>query len=259
MTTNYPTSLDALTNPASADTLDSPPHSNQHANANDAIEALQTKVGVDGSSVATSLDYLAKKGTALVATTAPSSPVTNQLWYDSTNKILKRWTGTVWETSGSAAYLPIDGGPAVWIAAPSFQAVTGVPSQTTQALRHAAWLLDSAATERLASSWDMPADWSSVNVDFYWTNAGAGTGDVRWQLFTDNAADGATIDASGTSSHATVTAPAQDVLKVSRVGAAIALTASNYQNCRIGRVGGDAADTLANDVALLGVLISKAS
>ena len=29
----------------------------QHADANDAIEALQAKVGVDGSAVTTSLDY----------------------------------------------------------------------------------------------------------------------------------------------------------------------------------------------------------
>jgi len=57
MSTNYPTSLDALTNPLATDSLASPSHSAQHANANDAIEALQAKVGVDSSSVTTSLDY----------------------------------------------------------------------------------------------------------------------------------------------------------------------------------------------------------
>ena len=68
MATNFPTSLDALTNPTSADTLDSVtvPHATQHANANDAIEALQAKVGVNGSSVTTSLDY--KISQALSAT-----------------------------------------------------------------------------------------------------------------------------------------------------------------------------------------------
>ena len=49
MATNFPTSLDAFTNPTAVDTLDSPPHDVQHANAIDAIEALQAKVGVDGS------------------------------------------------------------------------------------------------------------------------------------------------------------------------------------------------------------------
>jgi hypothetical protein len=55
--TSFPTSLDALTNPLSTDSLTSPSHAGQHTDANDAIEALQAKVGVNGSAVATSLDY----------------------------------------------------------------------------------------------------------------------------------------------------------------------------------------------------------
>lgn len=57
MATNFPTSLDALTNPTSSDTLASPNHADQHANANDAIEALEAKVGINGSAVTSSLDY----------------------------------------------------------------------------------------------------------------------------------------------------------------------------------------------------------
>lgn len=60
MATNFPTSLDSLTNPTTSDTLASVSHSGQHADANDAIEALQVKVGVDNSAVATSLDYLVR-------------------------------------------------------------------------------------------------------------------------------------------------------------------------------------------------------
>jgi len=55
--TNFPASLDSLTNPTSSDSLNSPSHSAQHANSNDAIEALQAKVGADSSAVTTSLDY----------------------------------------------------------------------------------------------------------------------------------------------------------------------------------------------------------
>jgi hypothetical protein len=57
MATNFPTSLDSLTNPSATDTLDSPPHDEQHADANDAIEALQAKVGVDSSADTNSLDF----------------------------------------------------------------------------------------------------------------------------------------------------------------------------------------------------------
>ena len=51
MATNFPTSLDNLTNPTSSDALNNPSHAGQHANANDAIEALEAKVGVNSSAV----------------------------------------------------------------------------------------------------------------------------------------------------------------------------------------------------------------
>jgi hypothetical protein len=57
MATNYPNSLDSLTNPATTDPVNNPSHAIQHANANDAIEALQAKVGTDNSAVTTSIDY----------------------------------------------------------------------------------------------------------------------------------------------------------------------------------------------------------
>jgi len=48
MTTNFPSSIDAFTNPTSADTLDNPPHDQQHADINDAMEAVQTSL-LDGA------------------------------------------------------------------------------------------------------------------------------------------------------------------------------------------------------------------
>jgi hypothetical protein len=57
MATSFPSGLDALTNPTSSDGLNSPDHAGQHADANDAIEALEAKVGVNGSAVTSSLDY----------------------------------------------------------------------------------------------------------------------------------------------------------------------------------------------------------
>ena len=57
MATSFPNNLDELINPNGSDQLSAPSHSQQHANANDAIEALQAKVGVDGSSDTSSLDY----------------------------------------------------------------------------------------------------------------------------------------------------------------------------------------------------------
>ena len=57
MATNFPASLDALTNPSSNSSVANPSHAQQHADANDAIEALEAKVGITGSAVTTSHDY----------------------------------------------------------------------------------------------------------------------------------------------------------------------------------------------------------
>jgi hypothetical protein len=48
MATNFPGSLDAFTNPTSGDTLDNPPHDQQHADVNDAVEAIETAL-LDGA------------------------------------------------------------------------------------------------------------------------------------------------------------------------------------------------------------------
>ena len=66
MTTSFPTSLDNFTNPTASDDLDTPAvlHADQHANINDAVEALQAKVGINSSAVTTSLDYLVKSASS---------------------------------------------------------------------------------------------------------------------------------------------------------------------------------------------------
>ena len=59
MSTTFPTSIQDLdaTRGTTGQTLASPNHITQHTYEDDTIEALQTKVGVDSSAVATSLDY----------------------------------------------------------------------------------------------------------------------------------------------------------------------------------------------------------
>jgi hypothetical protein len=49
MGTNYPNSIDAFINPTPEDDLNSTtvPHDQQHANANDAIEAIETILGIN--------------------------------------------------------------------------------------------------------------------------------------------------------------------------------------------------------------------
>lgn len=62
MATSFPTGLDALTNPTGSSSLTSPDHAGQHADINDAVEALEAKVGVNSSAVTSSLDYKITNG-----------------------------------------------------------------------------------------------------------------------------------------------------------------------------------------------------
>lgn len=77
MSTSFPGAIDSLTNPAASDAQSAPSHAGQHSDINDAMEAVQAKVGITGSAVPTSLDYLVKTaadpGHTHGATSAPGS------------------------------------------------------------------------------------------------------------------------------------------------------------------------------------------
>jgi len=73
MASSYPGGLDNFTNPSASDTLDSAtvPHAAQHSNANDAIEAIESTLGVNpqGSSAT-----VVARLTALDSTVAGKAP-----------------------------------------------------------------------------------------------------------------------------------------------------------------------------------------
>ena len=57
--TNFPVSLDQFNNPTSSTKTNAPgfDHAEQHTHANDAIEALQSKIGIDQSLDEESIDF----------------------------------------------------------------------------------------------------------------------------------------------------------------------------------------------------------
>jgi hypothetical protein len=95
MATSFPTSLDSLTNPVAGDTLSSPSHAGQHADANDAIEALQAKVGVNNSAVTTTIDYKLRNLDASTITNGSlTAAVVDQL-EENWNIVASAATGTI--------------------------------------------------------------------------------------------------------------------------------------------------------------------
>jgi hypothetical protein len=88
MATSYPNSIDQLINPNGSDVLSSPSHSEQHANANDAIEALETKVGVNGSTDPNSLTYkVSTIETALISLDNSTDAISELLGLEGNNDL----------------------------------------------------------------------------------------------------------------------------------------------------------------------------
>lgn len=150
---NYPTSLDNFSNPTTSDPLKggTVPHATQHSDANDAIEALQAKVGVNNSAVTSSHDYklsevtgsdkaVGKTATQTLSNkilTAPQinmgSDATGDMYFRNSSGVTSRLpigaTGTILEAQSS--------GIPAWVPNPSTAdastTVKGVSQEATQA------------------------------------------------------------------------------------------------------------------------------
>ena len=57
MATQFPEELDSFLNPQPTDSVAAVSHAAQHADANDAIEALQAKLGTNNSTDPSSIEY----------------------------------------------------------------------------------------------------------------------------------------------------------------------------------------------------------
>lgn len=93
MPTNFPTSLDSLTNPVSTDTTAAVDHAAQHANANDAIEAIEAKVGIDSSTSPATLEV--RSTTICTSSTRPTAVLGRSI-YETDTDAWMYWDGAAW-------------------------------------------------------------------------------------------------------------------------------------------------------------------
>jgi hypothetical protein len=136
---------------------------------------------------------------------------------------------------------------------------SGQFSSTGGGNRFGAWLLDASSQEQISGWFILPTGWATFHVDLYWSNFAAGSGNVVWQPTYSVVADTVSLSAGDvTGTKTTVAAPAQDVLKVTRIMTSIT-AAVGVWHIRLPRVAADGGDTLANDAEVIGLLVSKAS
>lgn len=120
-------------------------------------------------------------------------------------------------------------------------------------------LYDSASSESAVMYCKVPDGATTVAVDIYWTNAGAGSGNVRWSLEqVKGLIDGGTTisDLASAPRLVTATAPATDTVEVTELANNYTVTTgARLVRLTITRYGGDGADTLGNDAALIAVAL----
>lgn len=133
MAINYPTSLDTLSNPSSTDLVENATaaldHDVQHSNANDAIEALEAKVGANSSAVTTSHDYKLSEVTSTdkaVGKTATQT-LTNKTLTSPVVNVGSDATGDLYYRNGSGVFTRLPIGSASDI----LTVIAGIPAWIT--------------------------------------------------------------------------------------------------------------------------------
>jgi hypothetical protein len=174
MATNFPTSLDALTNPTGSSALTSPDHAGQHTDANDAIEALQAKVGIDSSLVATSLDYIVRN---LPATNITSGTLASA-------RISGSYTGITGVGTLSAGSIPatlLTGTIASARLSGSYTGITGLGTLTSLTID------GTTSPSVVFGDWNQDGNWSGIRGSFgYLLTGSSGAGNAGIYLRTES-------------------------------------------------------------------------
>lgn len=119
-------------------------------------------------------------------------------------------------------------------------------------------LLDGAgATESVFFSVAVPTSWATLAIGLYWSNEGAGAGNVRWQISTKVLVNADLITEAATVTPSTISAPAQNAVKRSDGVQNVTAVADAIYAIQIDRLSGDAADNVANDMGLIAVRIRQ--
>lgn len=138
------------------------------------------------------------------------------------------------------------------------EGVVGTPAPVTLASNWRGLAFDSAIDEYAVVTFQVPDDWTAVDVILEWVNAGAGSGDVVWFSQVWHHAAGETLSGGGTSGGALATAGAQNVVVSTVIGEGLAVEGGAVCNIMIIRSPTtEVGDTLPNDAAVLGIRLIK--
>lgn len=149
----------------------------------------------------------------------------------------------------------------IFVSALEMAASAGAPSLSSVAggVQSVGWLLDPAATESVAFQLPRtPVEWTQFSITLLWAPTTAAAGNVSLQYLNTPLAVGAVAGGSQTGTVITAYAAPGVANQVVATTVMLALTPTPTPlQARVIRVGGDAGDTYAADIALLGVLLTR--
>lgn len=152
------------------------------------------------------------------------------------------------------------GGDRVWVPAGAMHTMAGASlvavgsaSQLTQA-----WGLDASAVEIVAVVMAMPTDWTTFDVDVVWMPTGAGGGNCRFRVDRQPINDGATANGRSFGTQVTIAGPAQYVVEVTRADSGVTCPTTAIR-LQVERDASHVTDTMAGDMGVIGLLLTKAS
>lgn len=148
----------------------------------------------------------------------------------------------------------------LWLPASGFGVVGGSPIISGTGGRAGSYQFDASSDERIGREVDVAAEmsgWATFDATLYWHNPGVGTGDVRWQaiFYSFGVGDTLSVLQPYEQPAITVTAGGQYVVADEVIASGIAVPADGHGSLVVRRVAAD--DTLTNDAALQGVLLTK--
>ena len=179
---------------------------------------------------------------------------------------------------GSATYtigsVQVDGGtttPTLWLStttnpelrwypAGAWKDASGSPSFVGNGggSRFPAWLLADAVTQQIDIGFEVPAHWGSFDILLYWSHPTATSGAVALAYSHSLVAVGGDLTTGDVNSSSLPTASSANLLTSTTLFSGVA-NGPGLRHLRLSRAGSDGSDTLADTMAVLGLMLRRAA
>lgn len=140
----------------------------------------------------------------------------------------------------------------------SFDIISGTPARGALG-RYSAWVFDATLAEQVQGNFCLPPDWNSMTARLAWASDGSAGGNARWSLGIGHTQVGGDVAATAATSNLTVATGGQNRLKFDEFPDVIQTPPNSISAIRITRYGAYAEDTLVNDTAFIGLLLTRNS